>query len=658
MMQARNPRNASLPTGRRRLFFVLMLLLPPLFFAALEEALRLGGYGQDYPLFVPVPDFPQYKYQNREVARRYFAVQQNVPTGLQDFFRASKDSSIFRIFVLGESSAAGYPYYYGGSFSRMLEQRLQQTFPDRTIEVVNTAMAAINSYTLLDFADEILAEQPDAVLIYTGHNEYYGALGVGSSESLGMLRPLVRVYLRLQHLRTVQLLRAVLATAAGWFSGTAHGTAPESTLMERMVGEQSIPYGSPLYELGLQQFRENLAALLAKFRARGVPVFVSTVASNERDQPPFISHHGPQTDPAAWEALFNKSNEALRRGDTTAALQVLDEALRVDSLPARAWYTRAQLLEGQGRYDEARRAYEAARDRDLLRFRAPGAINEIIRTAASQEGVTLVEAHAAFAAASPHGLIGHNLMLEHLHPTVDGYFLIADAFYEALRQQRLIGAWEHPVPKAAARAELLFTAVDSLFGTFRVRQLMGSWPFQPPGVFDRSLDTLTARDPVEDLALRLYRGQLTWREATENLRNYYVNQGDYHRGLRAALTLVQEYPFLPEPYAQAADILVKQRRYEEALFYFEAANEREENAQVLYMIGSLHLALGRHAEGIPRLERAIALDPRHADALLRLGAAYAMQGQTTQARTVLLRLQQLAPDNEQVRQLLARLPAG
>lgn len=646
------------PARRQRLYFVLMLLLPPLFFAALEGGLRLGGYGNDYPLFVPVPDFPQYRYQNREVARRYFARQQNVPTGLQDFFKAKKDSSIVRLFVLGESSAAGYPYYYGGSFSRMLEQRLQQTFPDRTIEVVNTAMAAINSYTLLDFADEVLAEQPDAVLIYTGHNEYYGALGVGSSESLGMLRPLVRVYLRLQHLRTVQLLRAALATVAGWVSGTVHGTAPESTLMERMVGEQSIPYGSPLYELGLRQFEENLDALLAKFRAKGVPVLVSTVASNERDQPPFISRLAPETDSTAWQAHFRRGTDALQRGDTTAALHALDEALRVDSLPAQGWYLRARLLEGRGRFAEARRSYQAARDRDLLRFRAPGAVNAIIRAAATREGVTLVDAEAAFAAAAPHGLIGHPLMLEHLHPTVDGYFLLADAFYEALRHEGLVGAWERPVPKAAARSELLFTAVDSLFGMLRVRQLMGSWPFQPPGVFDRSLDTLTAHDPVEDLALRLYRGQLTWRAATENLRNYYVHQGDYHRALRAALTLIQEYPFLPEPYAQAADILVKQRRYEEAIVYFEAANEREENAQVLYMIGSLHLALGRQAEGVARLERAVALNPRHLDALLRLGAAYALAGRTTQARDVLLRVQQLAPDNEQVRQLLARLPAG
>ena len=64
-------------------------------------------------------------------------------------------------------------------------------------------MAAINSYTLLDFMDEILEQSPDALLIYTGHNEYYGALGVGSEQSLGNSRWLIHTYLKL---RSVKLL--------------------------------------------------------------------------------------------------------------------------------------------------------------------------------------------------------------------------------------------------------------------------------------------------------------------------------------------------------------------------------------------------------------------------------------------------------------------
>ena len=50
-------------------------------------------------------------------------------------------------------------------------------------------MSAVSSYTLLDFSDEIVDYQPDAILIYAGHNEYLGILGVGSVLAGGMATP-------------------------------------------------------------------------------------------------------------------------------------------------------------------------------------------------------------------------------------------------------------------------------------------------------------------------------------------------------------------------------------------------------------------------------------------------------------------------------------
>jgi hypothetical protein len=49
----------------------------------------------------------------------------------------------------------------------MLKQRLQRTFPHRDIEVITTAMATVNSYTLLDFAAVILNSKIASVLRIT-----------------------------------------------------------------------------------------------------------------------------------------------------------------------------------------------------------------------------------------------------------------------------------------------------------------------------------------------------------------------------------------------------------------------------------------------------------------------------------------------------------
>jgi tetratricopeptide (TPR) repeat protein len=655
MSSTRRP-EPTLSVEKRRLFTVAMWLLPLVFFAALEGVLRLSGYGETYPLFVPVPGFPDFYHQNRDVARRYFTRQARVPTSLNDAFAAEKDSTTFRIFVQGGSSAAGYPYYYGGSFSRMLEQRLQQTFPDRTIEVVNTAMAAVNSYTMLDFADEIIAQQPDAVLIYAGHNEYYGALGVASAESLGQFRWMVNAYLRLRNLRIVQGLRALLEKGAALLAGDDRSGRPSATLMERMVGEQSIPYHSPTYERGLAQFRGNLRDLLEKYRARGIPVFIGTVASNERTHAPFLSGLAPETDKVAWHALFREATQAVEAGETATALAVFDELIRRDSLSAEAFFSRARTLDAAGRFPEARVDYLAAKDRDQLRFRAPEAVNRIIREEAERAGATVVETQAALVHAARDGIIGSDLMLEHLHPNVDGYFTISDAFYRALHDARLIGPWRRFIPAKDARAEVLLTPVDSLFGVYRVRQLMGSWPFRPPGVVDHSMDTVRAANPVEELALALFRREKNWLEVTTSLRNHYAERGDFHQALRAALALIQQYPYLAEPYAAAADLLVRQRRYDEALAYFEAANDRQESAGVHYMIGALRLAKGESGPALEHLERARTLNPDDPRTLYQLGRAYAAANQTPKARATLERLLTLDPQFAPARALLDRLP--
>ena len=77
------------------------------------------------------------------------------------------------------------------------------SMPDKTVEVINLGISAVNSYTLFDQVDEIIEQKPDAILIYAGHNEFYGALGVGSNENLGGFPAFVRFYLKLQRFATI-----------------------------------------------------------------------------------------------------------------------------------------------------------------------------------------------------------------------------------------------------------------------------------------------------------------------------------------------------------------------------------------------------------------------------------------------------------------------
>ena len=635
--------------SRHRLFTALMWCIPVLFFLLLECGLRLFGVGGAYPLFVPVPEAPDFLVMNREMAKRYFAREVRVPTGLHDVFLAQKDSQTVRVFVQGGSSAAGYPYYYGGSFSRMLEQRLQQTWPGRRIEVVNTAVAAVNSYTILDQVDEILEHEPDAVLLYAGHNEYYGALGAGSAESLGRERRVVNLYLSLRSWRTLQAIRLLMSQGRNAMRPTEEG---ENTLMERMVGRQTIPYRYSVYDAGMAQWRGNLRAILKKYKRSNVPVFVGTLASNERTHPPFISNLADGTDAGAWEDHYNR---ALKLPELPLAIEAMEAVVEMDSVAAQPHFALGKMLDAAGRYDEALAAYRAAKDRDQLRFRASEEANAIVRDEVVRIGAMLVDTQGALTRESRDGIIGSDLMLEHLHPNVEGYFLIADAFYESLFAARLGGSEASYVPRAVARQEVLFTAVDSLFGTYRVQQLLSAWPFQPAGSALNRMDTVQAQSQVENIALDLYHGQTQWFEAMDRLRSHYEATGDLHRALRTTLAMIQQYPYVPRPYAYSADIMVRQGRPQEAVPYFEAANDLEETGTVHFMLGTIHLRGGRVVKAKEHLERAAELEPESLQILLQLAQYYVLVREWEQARKTTVKLLQVDPEHVAGRQLEAFL---
>src|SRR5437016_8390351 len=197
----------GLTPARRRLFLAITLLSPLIALAAIEGILRLAWPGGAIPLFGRAPmGAGQYLIANPRVATRWFITEASPPNPLPEPFAATKPPNGFRVFALGESTTAGFPYPRNVSFPRLLHDALRDVLPDDSVEVVNLGIPATNSYALRDIAGDVIAQKPDAIVLYAGHNEYYGALGVGSTERLGG-GGFANALLALQRLRVVMALR-------------------------------------------------------------------------------------------------------------------------------------------------------------------------------------------------------------------------------------------------------------------------------------------------------------------------------------------------------------------------------------------------------------------------------------------------------------------
>lgn len=611
---------------KQRLFSTMMITLPIVFLLLLELGLRLFQYGGDLRLFLPMQgDMADYYQINNEVARRYFFMQETVPTPGRDLFLKKKPENGTRIFVLGGSTAAGYPFGNNLMFSRILGRRLSDVFPERRIEVINVAMSAINSYSLLDFTDEIVDQDPDLILIYAGHNEFYGAMGVGSMESLGKKPALVRSYMKLKKFRIFLMMRNIVGLLRKSVSRTLHGGTevdPTATLMARIVGKKSIPYGGDLYNRGLEQFESNLDGILAKCRKAGVPVVLSELVSNIRDQKPFVS-------------------------EATEAFPAADEV-----------YRQAVAKEQQGKFKEARPYYLQAKDLDALRFRATEEMNALIHKTAPKYEAAVVPMKSVFEEASEHQLVGDNLMTDHLHPNMNGYFLMADAFFETLRSESFIQAeWDENNIRPSGDYQKTWgvTALDSANAALSVFYLKGGWPFQPESQPNHALSNYHPRTLVDSLALKiLTEPGVNLEKAHLRLGEYYTSRGEYGKAFREYNALLTMVPHEMEFYERAAEVCLKEKKWKKAYaILMQSLNVRETPFNMKW-IGQIHLLLDQVEIAVPILEKARAMAPDDAQVLFNLGRAYIHQDQAQQAVRMYRRLRALEP-RSQYTQTLGRM---
>lgn len=578
---------------KKRLFILITALLPLLILVLLEISLRVFNYGEDLPLFVSTPDeASKFNGININVAKRYFSKLNNAPTPRKDLFLKVKPENGYRIFVLGESTAAGYPYGNNVTFSRILNRRLSDIFPDRHIEVINTAMTAINSYTLLDFMDEILLQKPDAILIYTGHNEFYGALGVSSMESLGKHRWMVKTLLKLQKLKLYMLIQNAIKGTMELFSSAPsdsdHGNA-SATLMERIVKDKIIPINSSDYNLGKEQFRENLIEIIRKARNAGVKVIISELVCNLHDNPPF---------------------ESIEDGSSPSALKIYNKALE---------------LERQGKISEAKTAFYKAKDLDALRFRAPEEFNSIMHEIAAEFKIPIVPMKSYFESYSPNGIIGNNLMHEHLHPNYDGYFLMADAFYNTIKETGIIDSeWpgQDTLSMLHYRNNWGYTSLDSMYAYFSIMQLKGGWPFKKGNEINNTLLNYRPATRIDSLAKKiLTQDGITLEMGHIELSQYYERKGELELALKECMALIYTVPYLDLFYEPAVKLLVQMGKYDKALELLEQLSKYQETIFGYKWTGQIYLLKNETEKGISFLKKAVDMGGQDPALIYNLGRA-------------------------------------
>ncbi len=429
-IEERTNRKTGDRVGRsRRWFFRLAAVLLSLAGVGLcEVALHAIGVGRDLSLVTRVPhECEILKYHVNSDADRSFCPGEGMAGPEPRRFDLPRPDGVYRIVVVGASTVQGFPYASELAFPRQLELLLNRQQSERRVEVLNLGVTGVSSSIVASLLEECFALEPDLVIVHAGHNEFYGIEGAAST--IGRAPQLVREIATVaRRSRIGQLVGDVLP------SGIPSNQDP----IESLPADLEIRRDSDVFSTAGRQYRQNIEKMVRAAQEAGVPIVLSTVASNHRAHSPvsgFVPQDVTGDAVAKWRAGFDEGRRLAAQGNWEAGLAGLEQARTISADSSLLQYRRGECLLALGRIDEADDAFSLAADLDGCRFRAPSSFGGIVRSVvadANSDKVLFADTESSVRAAI--ALAGESsgdadmpVFLEHVHYSLKGHGIVAES---------------------------------------------------------------------------------------------------------------------------------------------------------------------------------------------------------------------------------------
>jgi tetratricopeptide (TPR) repeat protein len=669
--------------------------LPLVTFAVLEGGLRLAAYGYATSFFEQIRVRGQDLLVNNDTFSLRFFPPELARSVRAITLPARKQADTYRIFIFGESAAAGDPEP-AYSASRYLEVLLRERFPDQKFEVVNVAITAINSHVILPIARECARQHGDLWIIYMGNNEMVGPFGAATV--FGAQAPplaLVRLSLAIQQTRVGQLLMALARKLRG-----KAATASSWGGMEMFLGNRLRP-DAPRKQTVYGNFQRNLHDTVQAGLDCGAKVILNTVAVNLKDCPPFASLSNsnlPPGDHALFENLYAEGVAASAQTNAELAAQRFEQAAKLDPLHGELQYRWGESLLAATNLAAAREHLQQACDADALPFRTDSRINGLIREEGrkrANENLILLDAATLLGTNQAAGICGQETFYEHVHFNFSGNYRLGLMWAEqvekalpAVVRSRATGSW---ASQDTCERLLGLTDWNKLF----VIQALIRRLNQPPlsGQLNNAarLEGFTAREkelrqratlPAAEQARQGFQEALKrapqdhflhenfadlleaigdleqataeWRRVQELEPHDFLawfqvgrllgRQGQSVEAEASLLKAVALHPALAEGWYELGNLLTAEGKFESALpNYDHASRLRPHEAAFCSQKARVLSKLNRRAEAIEQYRRAVQLKPEAAESHFELGNELAANNHNPEAKGEYMEALRLRP---------------
>ncbi|MFT7678949.1 MAG: tetratricopeptide (TPR) repeat protein [Planctomycetota bacterium] len=515
MKASTNPESA--PTGasqrrwKRDLVIIALMVLG--LFGALEGSLRLLGIGADTrtsPLAYQEVFTPAMRPVTSPGGEPFWRTWD--PRHPRQFLPRTKAANALRVLCFGGSATAGLGFSPNVTFARQLEDLLIESYPERTIEVVNLGVVAIAAKQVRILLEDALATlEPDLVLVWSGNNEFlpvhhakYAARHATWSSQLT------------NTLSDTNLVRLIKRAVHGPPSPADVPDRNPDQDPDKILTQANIikDVRVEIDEFGatLDAYESELNGMVRAAQAAGVPMVLASVAVNEE----WRGRGGLEAD---WLATFFEQPATLAE----AAEQLIQRLTARSISPYDRWDLLTRLASAQdelGQTAQANASWHAALQIDPHLRRATDAHAAAASRAASTENAAVVflDGRALLRADDPRGRVGFRHFYDYVHFTPRGAMLVADGMLQVAA-----GLRGFPAPEGHLRRDQDGLPVVLAERLARIEQATGDFTeqdeflgitFDPARVhstdlwkYDLALEDLEARLAAhpDDIPALLYR---------------------------------------------------------------------------------------------------------------------------------------------------------
>lgn len=580
--------------------FAIGLAVAVVFFLIVEGILYIAGVkplSQQTDPYVGFAGYsPLFVEMTTPDGERVFATASNKMNWFNyQQFPVRKAKGVTRIICLGGSTTYGRPYDDRTSFSGWLREFLPAVDPDRKWEVINAGGISYASYRVARLMKMLARHEPDLFIIYTGHNEF---LEKRTYDRLLNTPEFVRDLASLaSRLRIYSLLSGVITPGKDTLATEV------DAVLDNSIGPDDYYRDDEMRDAVLEHFRISLKRMTRIAQKSGAGIIFVTPASNIKDFSPFKAEPSVNLDAALIQRvdlLKASISEHLDNEEYERAAYRATQALAIDPRDAELQFLKGRSLLALGKIDEARGAFIAARDEDIVPLRALTPVPGMVADAAREDDNGLVDFAGMIEKRAPDGIPGKEHFLDHVHPSIEGNRMLGLAIVDEMIKMGIVtpaSTWDDAV--IAKITERIKSNVD---------------------------------EAANAMALTNLSRVMTWAGKQEEAL----------RLAKRATSITKDHHTL----SQMMGVLMRNGRYKDALLYSEkAARIMPEIAEVRKINGILLSQNGRSAEALKELESAARLGPTLPGIYYHLGIVLTDLGYKDRAEKTYRKALEMEPEN-------------